>query len=164
MATSLHSLFNRSMPRKLRVAIVDDEEAVRTALMRLIRAAGGEVSAYETGKAFLLDALGGKPPDCLILDLQLPPRISALQVLRHLQVLDKRIPTIVITANDEPEWRDACIEAGVSAFLYKPLDDEVLLANITSAVAKGGDFDGTGGISPGGASPCDPLQGGPRSR
>jgi FixJ family two-component response regulator len=163
MASALHSISNRSMPRKLRVAIVDDEEAVRTALMRLIRAAGGEVSAYETGKAFLLDVLGGKPPDCLILDLQLPPRISALQVLRHLQVLDKRIPTIVITANDEPEWRDACLEAGVSAFLYKPLDDELLLASIGNAVARAGELGG-GEISPGNAIPHDPLQGGPRSR
>ena len=53
------------------VAIVDDEDGVRKALRRLLRASGLDAEAYATGEE-LLSAIAQKRPDCLVLDLHMP--------------------------------------------------------------------------------------------
>jgi len=62
------------------VAIVDDEEQVRKALMRLLRASGLDAESYASGKDFL-EASALREPDCVLLDLHMP-RMTGLQVLR----------------------------------------------------------------------------------
>ena len=114
------------------VAIVDDEEPVRKALKRLLRASGLEAEGYASGKDFL-DASAQREPDCVVLDLHMPA-MSGLQVLRSLQAARRNIPTVIITAHDAPETRDQCIAAGAAAYLRKPLDEHVLLGTISAAV------------------------------
>ena len=114
------------------VAIVDDEEPVRKALKRLLRASGLEAEGYASGKDFL-DASAQREPDCVVLDLHMPA-MSGLQVLRSLQAARRNIPTVIITAHDAPETRDQCIAAGAAAYLCKPLDEHILLGTISAAV------------------------------
>jgi FixJ family two-component response regulator len=114
------------------VAIVDDEEPVRKALKRLLRASGLEAEGYASGKDFL-DASAQREPDCVVLDLHMPA-MSGLQVLRSLQAARRNIPTVIITAHDAPETRDQCIAAGAAAYLRKPLDEHILLGTISAAV------------------------------
>ena len=115
------------------VAVVDDEEPIRKALERLLRAFGVYAETFPSGQAFL-DSLGTPPrPDCLILDLHMPG-MTGLHVLRQLQESGVPIPTIVITAYDEPETRTDCLAAGAAAYLRKPLDDSVLLETIKATV------------------------------
>ena len=52
------------------VAVVDDEESVRAALVRLLRASAFECEAFASGQAFLA-SLAMRRPDCLVLDLQM---------------------------------------------------------------------------------------------
>ena len=52
------------------IAIVDDEESVRKALVRLIRAAGFSVDSYSSGADFL-SAVEERPPHCVVLDLRM---------------------------------------------------------------------------------------------
>ena len=115
------------------VAIVDDEEPVRKALKRLLRASGLEAEGYASGKDFL-EASAQREPDCVVLDLHMPA-MSGLQVLRLLQAARRNIPTVIITAHDAPETRDQCIAAGAAAYLRKPLDEHVLLGTISAAVS-----------------------------
>jgi FixJ family two-component response regulator len=115
------------------IAIVDDEEPVRKALKRLLVASGFEVDTYAGGKEFL--AAGGHAPDCLILDLHMPG-MSGLQVLRALRAAHRPMPTVVITAHDTPDMSAQCLEAGVMAYLRKPLDERVLLNSISSSLAR----------------------------
>ena len=114
------------------VAIVDDEEPVRKALKRLLRASGLEAEGYASGKDFL-EASAQREPDCVVLDLHMPA-MSGLQVLRLLQAARRNIPTVIITAHDAPETRDQCIAAGAAAYLRKPLDEHILLGTISAAV------------------------------
>jgi FixJ family two-component response regulator len=114
------------------VAIVDDEEPVRKALKRLLRASGLEAEGYASGKDFL-EASAQREHDCVVLDLHMPA-MSGLQVLRSLQAARRNIPTVIITAHDAPETRDQCIAAGAAAYLRKPLDEHVLLGTISAAV------------------------------
>jgi FixJ family two-component response regulator len=114
------------------VAIVDDEEPVRKALKRLLRASGLDAESYASGQAFL-EAAALREPDCVLLDLHMP-RMSGLQVLRALQAARRALPIVVITAHDAPETREQCLAAGASAFLRKPLEEHELLDTITAAL------------------------------
>ena len=116
----------------LQVAIVDDEEPVRKALCRLLLASGLKAQAFSSGQNFL-DSIGARRPDCVILDLHMPG-LSGLQVLQQLQSFRFALPAIVITGHDEPLTRERCLSAGASAYLRKPLDEEVLLETIDKAV------------------------------
>ena len=83
------------------IAVVDDEESVRKALKRLLRAAGMEVDSYASGQEFLD---GGQRPDCVVLDLHMPS-MSGLQLLQRIHKMSKRLPVIVITAHEQAETR-----------------------------------------------------------
>ena len=123
----------RVMPAPaLLVAIVDDEESVRKALERLLRAAGLCTETFASGRAFL-DSLATRRPDCLILDLHMPG-MGGVRVLQHLQCSSAPLPTVVITAFEAPETRAFCLSAGAWAYLRKPLDDRALLDAIAKAV------------------------------
>jgi FixJ family two-component response regulator len=116
------------------VAIVDDEEPVRKALKRLLRASGLEADTYASGKDFL-EASGTRVPDCVVLDLHMPG-MSGLQVLHELRSAKKSLPTVVITAYDEPASREECLAAGAAAYLRKPLDERLLLNAISANVKR----------------------------
>jgi FixJ family two-component response regulator len=118
---------------QLHVAILDDDQSVRTALGRLLNASSMQAEAFATGvELFSSFATKGKP-DCLVLDLQMPG-MNGLDVLNYLREMDLRVPTVVITAHDEPGAREACIRAGAAMHLRKPLDANTLLAAIEMAV------------------------------
>jgi len=120
------------IPQRPPIAIVDDEESVRRSLRRLLVASQLDATAYASGQEFL-DSLGGRQPDCLVLDLQMPG-LTGLEVQRVLSGARVRFPTIIITAHDEPEARARCLSAGAVAYLCKPLHDELLLNAIATAV------------------------------
>jgi len=113
------------------VAIVDDEEPIRKALKRLMRAANLEAEAFASGADFL-DSLVNRRPDCVILDLHMPG-MSGLHVLQRLRQSGLALPAIVITAYDEPETRTHCLAAGAAAYLRKPFEDRLLLDAVASA-------------------------------
>jgi FixJ family two-component response regulator len=114
------------------VAIVDDEEGIRKALGRLLRAAGLEAHGYANGQEFLTAAVERRP-DCVVLDLHMPG-MSGLQVLRKLKATGLLLPIVVITAHDEAETREQCLSTGARAYLRKPLEDRLLLNAISAAM------------------------------
>jgi FixJ family two-component response regulator len=117
--------------RTVRVAVVDDEPAVRKAMMRLLRAAGYEAVAYASGPEFLR-ALAQERFACLILDLQMPG-MSGLDVQSGTLFQNASLPAIIISARDEHEARETCLAAGAFAYLTKPVDDGELLAAVHAA-------------------------------
>jgi FixJ family two-component response regulator len=101
------------------IAIVDDDESLRRAMARLVKAHSYRVRTYASGQEFL-DSLTTGSPCCLILDLQMGSEISGLDLLDILADRGLRIPIIIATAHDDPEARRRCDLAGVAAFLVKP--------------------------------------------
>ena len=114
-----------------RIAAVDDDPSVLKALARLIRTRSLHVQTYGSAERFLA-ALPDGMPACLIVDLHMP-EMSGLELQEHLQRSGLSIPTIVITAHDEPDARARCLAAGAMAFLLKPLQDTALFAAIDDA-------------------------------
>jgi len=116
------------------VAIVDDDPSVLRALKRLLGTRSIHADTFESAHQFL-DSLPDGLPDCLIVDLQMPG-MTGLELQHHLTLNGIKIPTIVITAHDQPGARERCESAGAIAFLSKPLQDELLFAAIDDASKK----------------------------
>ena len=119
--------------RPIHVAILDDDQSVRTAIGRVLRMS--EITVDSCGTSLeLFDAMAEKSPDCIVLDLQMPG-MDGFDVMKYLGRRGVRIPTIVISAEDEPSSRENCLVAGATAYLRKPLDADELLKTINDAVA-----------------------------
>ena len=116
------------------IAVVDDDLPVRKALVRLLSARGFTASIYQSGQEFIDSLEDAMPPQCLIVDVQMP-EMTGLELQNHLVSAGVKIPTVVITAYDEPGIRDQCLAAGATAFLVKPLDEERLISVVASALA-----------------------------
>jgi FixJ family two-component response regulator len=115
------------------VAIVDDDQAVRRALARLVEAHSYNVQTCQSGREFL-DSLKVGVPACLIVDLQMNG-MTGLELMHHLSDTGLRIPTIVATADDEPGMRHRCKLAGAVGFLVKPVMSDPLLEAIKAAMS-----------------------------
>ena len=114
--------------REALVAIVDDEESIRRALLRLFRLNRFRTEAFSSAAAFL-DSLSDRTPDCLVLDLHMPG-ITGLDLLRLLRGFAQPPPVIVITAHDKPHVRDECRRLGTRHYLNKPIDSKILLQHV----------------------------------
>jgi FixJ family two-component response regulator len=117
---------------RVRVAVVDDDEPVRKALKRLLRAANLDAETFASGQEFL-DSLASTWPDCIILDLHMPG-MNGLDVQQRLAQGGQAIPIVVITGHDQPQTRAQCLSGGAVAYLRKPLDERALLDAIERAV------------------------------
>ena len=115
------------------IAVVDDDESVRRATRRLLRAAGFEAETYASGTEFL-EAIKHSRPSCIIVDLHMPG-MSGLEVQSRLAVSGFEIPVLFITAYDDPGARDRALQAGAVSYLRKPFTEEALLQAIDSAIS-----------------------------
>jgi FixJ family two-component response regulator len=113
------------------VAIVDDEDAVRRALERLLRSAGCDPEVFASGETFL-ESLGRRMPDCVVLDLHMPG-VTGFEVQARLNASGYTVPVIVITGHDSAESRDRVHALGAAAYLRKPVGAKVLLEAIDRA-------------------------------
>ena len=117
----------------LLIAVVDDDEPVRKALMRLMRSAGLSVETFGSGAEFL-KSLETRLPDCVLLDLHMP-QMNGFHLQAHLARKCAALPVIIITGHDSPDARERAIEGGASAFLRKPVHDRTLLGAISGATS-----------------------------
>jgi FixJ family two-component response regulator len=105
------------------IAVVDDDEDVRTALHDLLRSLGYSARLFETADGFLASDIGNQV-DCVISDFQMPGT-SGLQLARAVQPAN--VPMILITAFATPEVEQQAEAAGVRRLLVKPFDSQILI-------------------------------------
>src|SRR4029079_13904658 len=116
----------------LTLAIVDDDDDVRTALSRLARAVGQRVEVFASAEAFEADTM---TVDCVIVDVRLP-RLSGLELRERLRGRVEAPPVVLITGDGDRLARDGGCELD-TPLLTKPFDAALLLSAITSALAIG---------------------------
>ncbi|WP_341317734.1 response regulator [Paraburkholderia sp. IMGN_8] len=111
------------------VFVVDDDDAVRRALARLIQSAGYRVETFGSARAFLDRMRADTCPACLVLDIQLPD-LSGLELQRE---LNAALPIIFITGYGDIPMTVGAMKAGATDFLPKPVRDTDLLRAIGQA-------------------------------
>src|SRR5271157_4866917 len=114
------------------VAIVDDDDSMRSALQGLLKAVGLPAQAFASAEEFLQSGQQHQT-GCLIADIRMPG-ISGLELQAKLNAEHCRIPTIFITAHGDEEMRFQALREGAVEFLPKPFDDEVLIDSILAAL------------------------------
>jgi FixJ family two-component response regulator len=114
------------------VAIVDDDDSVRSALHGMLKAVGLPTLTFASAEEFLNSGQQHQT-SCLIADIRMPG-ISGLELQAKLNAENCRIPTIFITAHGDAQMRMQALRAGAVEFLAKPFDDEALLDTVRAAL------------------------------
>jgi|SRR5688572_18627836 len=110
------------------VAVVEDDAPSRTALGRLLRAAGFEPALFESAEAYIE---ASPTPTCIVVDVQLPG-MSGIELQQRLRAAGQAPPIIVTTSRYEEVIRERAQQNGCAAFFRKPVDGSLLTAMIAS--------------------------------
>lgn len=114
------------------VAVIDDDDPVRTAIQEMLRSVGLSTLAFASAEDFLKSGQQ-RQVGCLIADIYMPG-MSGLELQAKLNAENYRIPTIFITAHGDEKMRMHALRAGAVELLAKPWDDEVLLEKVRTAL------------------------------
>ena len=114
------------------VAIVDDDDLMRSALEGLLKAAGLPAQTFASAEEFLKSGQQ-RQAGCLITDIRMPG-MSGLELQARLSAERCRITIVFITAHGDEKMRMQALRAGAAEFMAKPFDDEALLESVRAAL------------------------------
>lgn len=117
---------------KSRIIVVEDDASMSQAIERILRTGGFAPVMFASAEAAVADDAANNA-DCLVLDIHLPG-MSGLELSRRLALEGSKVPTIFITAHDEPAIRDQVERIGASSYLPKPFGGRALLSAIDQAI------------------------------
>jgi FixJ family two-component response regulator len=115
------------------IAIVDDDEGVRTSLASLVRSLGYAVRTYGSGVDFLED-LPGEDPACMIADIQMP-LMTGDELQARLVAAGRSFPIIFMTAFPTEPVRQRVMAAGAHCYLSKPSGGDEIIRCLEEALA-----------------------------
>lgn len=116
------------------IHIVDDDEAVRSALALLMKSVGLTARTYASADE-LLGGLDADRAGCLLVDVRMPG-MSGLELQEELVARGIRLPVIVMTGHGDVSMAVRAMKSGASDFIEKPFKNQELLDRITQCVAK----------------------------
>ena len=127
--------------------LVEDDAAIRSALVRGLSERGHGVRTAATGMSGLQEALDGRP-DLVVLDLGLPD-VDGCTVLGMLRGVST-VPVIVATARDDESEVIRALDAGADDYVIKPFSAAQLDARIRAVLRRGAAADSSGPLVVGG--------------
>lgn len=114
------------------IHLIDDDAAVRDSLAMLIGTVGLRVTTWAEPLAFLAgfdrQAIGA-----IVLDVRMPG-LSGLTVLERLRAEGVDQPVVMLTGHGTVELCRRAFKSGAAEFLEKPVDDELLIETLQTAV------------------------------
>ncbi|WP_426418329.1 response regulator transcription factor [Bradyrhizobium genosp. A] len=116
------------------VLVVDDDPAVRRALINLFESVGLRVAAFGSAP----EILQSKPPEvpsCLVLDIRLPG-LSGLDLQADLAKANIHTPIIFITGHGDIPMTVRAMKSGAVDFLTKPVRDQDMLDAVQAAIQR----------------------------
>ena len=116
------------------VFVVDDDEAVRKAVSRLLRSAGIAAAAFASPREFLAQ-YNPATPGCLVLDMAMP-NFDGLQLQTALTEKGCILPIIFLTGQGDVSNSVQAMKGGAFDFLTKPVNAKNLLPAIRAAIEK----------------------------
>lgn len=113
-----------------RIMIADDSDAIRLVLKDIIEIGHHEFVAEATNGAEAVEKFNETKPDMLLLDMAMPKK-DGLTALKEILATNPNAKIIMITASDNVNTMNECINAGALAYLLKPFNFEEVLKTIT---------------------------------
>ncbi|WP_164511857.1 ATP-binding protein [Brevundimonas fluminis] len=117
--------------RAMKVLVVDDHDINRRAVQLILAPLGVEVTTAEDGMAALRACDQGEF-DMIFMDVRMP-ELDGRETTRRLRASggpNARVPVIAVTADTSPEDIEACLAAGMSYFVPKPITPPALLGAV----------------------------------
>ena len=108
------------------VLVVDDDSAIRRVVRTVLEADNFDVVEAADGPAalLLLDAINGRGPEAVVLDIMMPG-IDGIEVCRRID--HDRVKVVMLSARDDADTRERAAKAGADAYLTKPFSAIELL-------------------------------------
>jgi CheY-like chemotaxis protein len=116
------------------ISIIDDDESYREATKALMKSLGFRVEAFPSALDFLASPHRHRT-SCVIADINMP-RMTGVELHRHLVESGSAIPVILITAYPDDSGRARAMTDGIIGYLSKPCDEDALLGCIRSALKR----------------------------
>jgi len=116
------------------ILLVDDEEALRTALSSELIDEGYKVDTAADGDE-AIDILRSKSYDVILLDIKMP-RVSGFDVLKFVQQKYPKTKVIMLTAYADVKNAIESVKLGACDFISKPYDLDDVLTSISKALGK----------------------------
>ena len=121
------------MTEVARIAIVDDDRAIRWVLERALAQPDLEVQSFERADA-ALESIERNPPDVLLTDIRMPG-LDGLDLMAKVRQMHPDLPVIVMTAHSDLDSAVASYQGGAFEYLPKPFDVDDALALVRRGVA-----------------------------
>jgi FixJ family two-component response regulator len=119
--------------RGANVYIVDDDDAFRTGLARVLNVSGLKTVGYRCAGEYLLNERSDSP-SCILLDVFMPGP-SGIDLLNALATRESSPPVIFITACSDVSTTVHALKSGAVDFLTKPIAMEQLLTCVRNAIS-----------------------------
>lgn len=114
-----------------RVHLIDDDADVRDSLAFLLSTADINATTYDSASGFL--AVAESARGCVITDIRMP-EIDGMELVRRLKAMGVNLPIIVITGHGDVPLAVEAMKAGVTDFIEKPFDEDVILGAVRQAL------------------------------
>jgi len=115
--------------------IADDSDAIRLVLQDILSIGNHEIVAEAVNGADAVEKFSQVVPDVLLLDLAMPKK-DGLTVVKEVMASHPQAKIILITASDNQNVINECLQSGASAFISKPFDFDYVLKLITDVVSR----------------------------
>jgi FixJ family two-component response regulator len=116
------------------VAVIDDDMALCSSLVDLIRSIGYGAESFASAETFLTSD-SGVGVDCIVADIHMPG-MGGLDLLRELRERDVMTPVILITALPDKHLDQEATTRGALCLLRKPLETSSLFSYIERSLLK----------------------------
>lgn len=131
----MKAISTRTLTRKKRVLIVDDQPLLREGLAQLINRQTELVCCGEAdGGATAQAAVARLNPDLVILELRLGDA-DGLELIKSLKARFPRLGVLVLSQYDEPIYAERALRAGALGYVVKQAAAEAILRAIRTVLA-----------------------------
>lgn len=120
------------VPRNLEIAVIDDDESFRVALVESLSSLGYESSGYASAEDYVR-TIGDKSFNCVVTDIHMPG-MSGLDLTKRLAAGGWTTPVVLITARSDASMEAKAVAAGAACLLRKPFEINDLIKCIEGAV------------------------------
>ena len=120
------------MSRDLEIAVIDDDQSFRMALVESLSSLGYGADGYASVEDYI-GSTGGKSFDCVVTDIHMPG-MSGLDLMKRLAAGGSTTPVVLITARSDTNLEAKAAAAGAAWLLRKPFEINELIECIEGAV------------------------------